>query len=121
MSSSPEHDYEKSPYHPHITDASSKPIENKGRNFDFNEKTEDVDIENVDPEKSVDGIPHTSVPVGPGAPLGLTKTSSKIGFPATNVSTRVSVNDTSQIPNGGTMAWIQVVGSFFLFFNTWYV
>lgn len=24
-------------------------------------------------------------------------------------------------PNGGLRAWLQVVGSFFLFFNTWYV
>lgn len=23
------------------------------------------------------------------------------------------------IPNGGAMAWLQVLGSFFLFFNTW--
>lgn len=24
-------------------------------------------------------------------------------------------------PNGGTLAWLQVAGSFFLFFNCWYV
>lgn len=24
-------------------------------------------------------------------------------------------------PNGGTVAWLQVLGSFFLFFNCWYV
>lgn len=24
-------------------------------------------------------------------------------------------------PDGGLKAWLQVVGSFFLFFNTWYV
>ncbi|KAL3957202.1 hypothetical protein ACCO45_007780 [Purpureocillium lilacinum] len=29
------------------------------------------------------------------------------------------VNDTDSIPNGGTKAWIQVIGSFFIFFNTW--
>ena len=25
-----------------------------------------------------------------------------------------------EIPNGGVKAWLQVLGSFFLFFNTWY-
>lgn len=28
--------------------------------------------------------------------------------------------DTDDIPNGGTIAWLQVLGSFFLWFNTWY-
>jgi hypothetical protein len=30
-----------------------------------------------------------------------------------------SVNDVAAIPNGGLRAWLQVLGSFFLFFNTW--
>lgn len=30
-----------------------------------------------------------------------------------------SVNDASAIPNGGLQAWLQVLGSFFLFFNSW--
>ncbi|PVI04849.1 MFS general substrate transporter [Periconia macrospinosa] len=30
-----------------------------------------------------------------------------------------SVNNASSIPDGGLMAWLQVLGSFFLFFNTW--
>jgi hypothetical protein len=29
------------------------------------------------------------------------------------------VNDLSSVPNGGLRAWLQVAGSFFLFFNTW--
>lgn len=29
------------------------------------------------------------------------------------------VNDLSSVPNGGLMAWLQVAGSFVLFFNTW--
>lgn len=33
---------------------------------------------------------------------------------------KASVNDTSSIPNGGFKAWLQVVGTFFIFFNTWY-
>jgi hypothetical protein len=43
------------------------------------------------------------------------------GVPAQRVSTRISVNNVSSIPNGGARAWLQVLGSFFLFFNTWYV
>jgi hypothetical protein len=31
----------------------------------------------------------------------------------------VSVNNVSAIPNGGTTAWLQVLGAFFLFFNSW--
>lgn len=27
----------------------------------------------------------------------------------------------SPVPNGGIVAWLQVMGSFFLFLNTWYV
>ena len=34
-------------------------------------------------------------------------------------STKASVNNISSIPNGGFRAWLQVVGVFFLFFNTW--
>ena len=30
-----------------------------------------------------------------------------------------SVNDVSKVPNGGLRAWLQVLGSFFLFFNSW--
>jgi len=29
------------------------------------------------------------------------------------------VNDLTSVPNGGLLAWLQVAGSFFLFFNTW--
>ena len=34
-------------------------------------------------------------------------------------STKASVNNVSSIPNGGLRAWLQVLGVFFLFFNTW--
>jgi len=27
----------------------------------------------------------------------------------------------TEIPNGGLTAWLQVLGSFFLFFNSWYL
>jgi hypothetical protein len=34
-------------------------------------------------------------------------------------SRQPNVNDASQIPNGGLWAWLQVVGAFFLMFNSW--
>lgn len=37
---------------------------------------------------------------------------------ATTASTRPSVNNIKSVPNGGLVAWLQVLGSFFLFFNT---
>jgi hypothetical protein len=33
----------------------------------------------------------------------------------------VSDEDPGPPPNGGLQAWLQVLGSFFLFFNSWYV
>ena len=30
-----------------------------------------------------------------------------------------SAHNTSSIPNGGVKAWFQVLGTFFIFFNTW--
>jgi hypothetical protein len=36
-------------------------------------------------------------------------------------SRHLSVRDASSIPNGGLWAWLQVLGSFFLLFNSWYV
>lgn len=34
-------------------------------------------------------------------------------------SPRNRVAPSDEIPNGGWLAWLQVVGSFFLFFNSW--
>lgn len=34
-------------------------------------------------------------------------------------SRQPNVNDASKIPNGGLLAWLQVVGAFFLMFNSW--
>ncbi|TID24958.1 MFS general substrate transporter [Venturia nashicola] len=89
--------------------------------FGYNEKSEDIHVENLDSEKCGEGLPHTHVPNGSRAPLGLatTQKSENTGVKATKESTRVSVNNASQIPNGGFQAWMQVVGGFFLFFNTW--
>lgn len=37
----------------------------------------------------------------------------------TNKSHTHSVNNVASIPNGGLRAWLQVLGAFFLFFNSW--
>jgi hypothetical protein len=34
-------------------------------------------------------------------------------------SEKPSVNNINSIPNGGLVAWLQVVGGFFLMFNSW--
>jgi len=34
-------------------------------------------------------------------------------------SANPSVNNVNAIPNGGLVAWLQVLGAFFLFFNSW--
>lgn len=34
-------------------------------------------------------------------------------------SANPSVNNIKAIPNGGLTAWLQVLGAFFLFFNSW--
>lgn len=38
---------------------------------------------------------------------------------ARTTSRTVSVRDLGSIPDGGAKAWLQVLGSFFLFFNSW--
>lgn len=35
-------------------------------------------------------------------------------------STLEKGDDDHAVPNGGTLAWLQVLGSFFLWFNTWF-
>ena len=39
--------------------------------------------------------------------------------PVTTVDTEKSDDDPGPPPNGGFKAWLQVLGSFFLFFNCW--
>ena len=34
-------------------------------------------------------------------------------------SEKPSINNIKSVPNGGLKAWLQVVGAFFLFWNTW--
>jgi len=46
-------------------------------------------------------------------------TKSKLSGLAKVKSNVPSVNDIKTIPNGGLRAWMQVLGAFFLFFNSW--
>jgi hypothetical protein len=41
------------------------------------------------------------------------------GEPVAKVKTNHSVNNINSVPNGGLKAWLQVLGAFFLMFNTW--
>lgn len=41
------------------------------------------------------------------------------GGPLTNIESKPSVNNIKSVPNGGAIAWLQVLGVFFVFFNTW--
>jgi hypothetical protein len=41
-------------------------------------------------------------------------------FPSNRQSAnRLSASNIRSVPNGGTIAWLQVLASFFLFFNSW--
>ena len=42
-----------------------------------------------------------------------------IGAPLSIVPSKHSVTNIKSVPNGGTKAWLQVLGGFFIFFNTW--
>lgn len=53
-----------------------------------------------------------------GVREGSEKEASDIETPQ-NQQLKPSANDTSSIPNGGVKAWLQVLGTFFIFFNTW--
>jgi len=103
-------------------------------NFELNEKgTIDEENEMIEDEEQGDsekekrssgelsGVIDQGLQRGIGGGI-LSKVSTRregTGAPISKASTKVSVNNTSMIPNGGTKAWLQVMGSFFLFFNTW--
>ena len=75
------------------TEAHEPDHEVEDRESDENIKSESPDIE--EPDKD------------------LSKTVSK--------SSKKSINDIGAVPNGGLVAWLQVLGGFMLFFNSWYV
>ncbi|KAL5422537.1 hypothetical protein PMIN07_012457 [Paraphaeosphaeria minitans] len=49
----------------------------------------------------------------------VTGESEEPGAPLEPSKSRPSINNAAAIPNGGATAWLQVVGAFFLFFNSW--
>jgi hypothetical protein len=71
------------------------------------EKEEEV-TEEIDTGNERDGIAATKTKT---KEQGLEKVQSK----------KASIRDASSIPDGGLWAWLQVLGAFFLFFNSWYV
>jgi hypothetical protein len=51
----------------------------------------------------------------------VTEKTEKSGAPLEPSKSRPSINNAAAMPNGGLTAWLQVLGAFFLFFNSWYV
>ena len=43
-----------------------------------------------------------------------------VGNVLKKIKSAASANDIDSVPNGGLRAWLQVMGAFSLFFNTWY-
>lgn len=41
------------------------------------------------------------------------------GAAVDKIQSKNSVNNVASVPNGGLRAWLQVLGAFCLFFNTW--
>lgn len=80
---------------------------------DYEKRTAAADLESStpDPVEEVGEPPALTAPaLFDGATLEPT---------ATNKSAVPSVNNVKSIPNGGLKAWLQVLGAFFLFFNSW--
>jgi len=70
-----------------------------------------------DVEKA-DGVVGEGAAAAGGAALTATATRASLARTKSNVAPRA--DEAGPPPNGGTVAWMQVVGSFFLFFNSWY-
>lgn len=57
---------------------------------------------------------------GEGIGTGLRQVGTGTGTSLHQVaSSKPSINNIRSVPNGGTKAWLQVLASFFLFFNSW--
>ena len=98
---------DKSPPQEHLTETQEDLIESGDRPF-----TEKWDVEqqsdagDVARERSRDGD-------GEGEDGG----EGEAGAAMSRVSSRPSVNNIKSVPNGGLRAWLQVLSSFFVFFN----
>lgn len=56
-----------------------------------------------------------------GQTVGEEQANEVVGEKLEPSKSRPSINNAAAIPNGGLTAWLQVLGGFFLFFNSWYV
>lgn len=92
-------------------------------------RTTDKDVEagsNRQVERDVEAVPPNSTAQpntnidGGDLEKSVTARSTRSKKSIVGVKSNVpSINDIKTIPNGGTMAWLQVLGAFFLFFNSW--
>lgn len=75
-----------------------------------------------DPEKGNDPTFSRLTPVPSSTSTVEEAIDAEAGFanaPAVSVASKDEAEDPGPPPNGGAQAWLQVLGSFFLFFNCW--
>lgn len=77
---------------------------------------EDGRREDIDAEK-LDDKPQEVHEAGPGSSPAALDSSTRPQLD--RAPTKASVNNVSAIPNGGLQAWLQVLGAWILFFNSW--
>jgi hypothetical protein len=77
------------------------------KNDDYDDKIKEEDVSSEEREFSEEGT------------LGAEDVEKATAAPVEKKNTKISVNNIASIPNGGIRAWMQVLGSFFIFFNTW--
>jgi hypothetical protein len=76
-------------------------------------------------EQSLDSLETQTVPVGTHEAGQHVKDETQVngtdeeGTALGRVKSKYSVRDAGSIPNGGMWAWLQVLGGFFLLFNSW--
>jgi len=95
----------------------------------FDEKPdlrEEASVESIprprdEEEEDYDGEKGRSGMVGNGTGAEEVRGGNGVAGGLQKVVSAKSVRDVASIPNGGLMAWLQVLGAFVLFFNTWYV
>lgn len=82
-----------------------------------NDEEEIDEVDDEDDESSIEGI-GMGERKGDNADVEKSEKLQKVASRASKAS-KFSVTNEGSIPNGGFRAWLQVLGAFFLFFNTW--
>lgn len=92
--------------------------EEKRRN---EEEIDELDDDDDDDASSVEEIGNSGERKGDPTDVEKNEQLQKVASRASKLSKRskFSVTNEGSIPNGGFRAWLQVLGAFFLFFNTW--